>query len=189
MNRSGLSVRLQRSLFESTTSLLSSLCPSLFLSLLSFIPSPPFAETKRLSTVSQIRAQYNYHSRVGQTLLSSCPLLLVPFLSTDLLSTIPWSRSLDLGQELGGTRGCPGAQGPCQSVEEGTWALGNWSAEVEEPGGWHEQGQGAMLGTAWETEGLQTLGIVVIVCASLKLLHLLGLISFSEGKGRYDFRQ
>ncbi|XP_060779882.1 Kv channel-interacting protein 4 isoform X1 [Neoarius graeffei] len=38
-----------------------------------------------------------------------------------------------------------------------------------------------MLGTAWETEGLQTLGIVVIVCASLKLLHLLGLISFSEG--------
>ncbi|GAA6104264.1 Kv channel-interacting protein 4 isoform X2 [Tachysurus ichikawai] len=37
-----------------------------------------------------------------------------------------------------------------------------------------------MLGTAWETEGLQTLGIVVIVCTSLKLLHLLGLISFSE---------
>ncbi|TSL34587.1 Kv channel-interacting protein 4 [Bagarius yarrelli] len=37
-----------------------------------------------------------------------------------------------------------------------------------------------MLGTAWETEGLQTLGIVVIVCASLKLLHLLGLINFSE---------
>ncbi|KAK2860530.1 hypothetical protein Q7C36_004696 [Tachysurus vachellii] len=87
---------------------------------------------------------------------------------------------LDLGQELGGTRGCLGVQGPCQSVEEGTWALGNWSAEVEEPGGWHESGQGAMLGTAWETEGLQTLGIVVIVCTSLKLLHLLGLISFSE---------
>ncbi|KAM9500689.1 Kv channel-interacting protein 4 isoform 2-T2 [Clarias gariepinus] len=37
-----------------------------------------------------------------------------------------------------------------------------------------------MLATVWETEGLQTLGIVVIVCASLKLLHLLGLISFSE---------
>lgn len=66
--------------------------------------------------------------------------------------------------------------------------MGNWSAEVEEPGGWHESGQGAMLGTAWETEGLQTLGIVVIVCASLKLLHLLGLISFSEGKRRYEFR-
>lgn len=72
-------------------------------------------------------------------------------------------------------------------MEEGTWALGNWSSDVEEPGGWHESGQGAMLGTAWETEGLQTLGIVVIVCASLKLLHLLGLISFSEGKGRYEF--
>ena len=31
-------------------------------------------------------------------------------------------------------------------------------------------------------EGLQTVGIVVIICASLKLLHLLGLIDFSEGK-------
>lgn len=62
--------------------------------------------------------------------------------------------------------------------------MGNWSTEVQEPGGWHELGQGAMLATVWETEGLQTLGIVVIVCASLKLLHLLGLISFSEGKRR-----
>lgn len=60
--------------------------------------------------------------------------------------------------------------------------LRNWSTEVEESGVWHESGQNTMLGTAWETEGLQTLGIVVIVCASLKLLHLLGLISFSEGK-------
>ena len=34
----------------------------------------------------------------------------------------------------------------------------------------------------WESEGLQTVGIVVIICASLKLLHLLGLIDFSEGK-------
>lgn len=39
-----------------------------------------------------------------------------------------------------------------------------------------------MLSTIWETEGLQTVGIVVLVIASIKLLHLLGLISFSEGK-------
>ncbi|KAK3545577.1 hypothetical protein QTP70_008125 [Hemibagrus guttatus] len=46
-----------------------------------------------------------------------------------------------------------------------------------------------MLGTAWETEGLQTLGIVVIVCASLKLLHLLGLISFSEGLSSCEIKK
>lgn len=57
-----------------------------------------------------------------------------------------------------------------------------------ESGGWHEleleqeQEQGVAVSTMWESEGLQTLGIVLIVCASLKLLHLLGLISFSEGK-------
>lgn len=39
-----------------------------------------------------------------------------------------------------------------------------------------------MLTLEWESEGLQTVGIVVIICASLKLLHLLGLIDFSEGK-------
>lgn len=39
-----------------------------------------------------------------------------------------------------------------------------------------------MLNAIWETEGLQTVGIVVLVFASIKLLHLLGLISFSEGK-------
>lgn len=33
-----------------------------------------------------------------------------------------------------------------------------------------------------ESEGLQTLGIVVVVCSSLKLLHYLGLIDFSDGK-------
>ncbi|KAM9406694.1 Kv channel-interacting protein 4-like isoform 3-T3 [Salvelinus alpinus] len=37
-----------------------------------------------------------------------------------------------------------------------------------------------MLNALWETEGLQAVGIVVLVCASLKLLHLLGLINFSE---------
>lgn len=39
-----------------------------------------------------------------------------------------------------------------------------------------------MLSLEWESEGLQTVGIVVIIFASLKLLHLLGLIDFSEGK-------
>lgn len=39
-----------------------------------------------------------------------------------------------------------------------------------------------MLTLEWESEGLQTVGIVVIIFASLKLLHLLGLIDFSEGK-------
>ncbi|KAG8453550.1 hypothetical protein GDO86_000253 [Hymenochirus boettgeri] len=37
-----------------------------------------------------------------------------------------------------------------------------------------------MLTAEWESEGLQTVGIVMIICASLKLLHLLGLIDFSE---------
>lgn len=39
-----------------------------------------------------------------------------------------------------------------------------------------------MLTLEWESEGLQTVGIVVIIFASLKLLHLLGLIDFTEGK-------
>lgn len=33
-----------------------------------------------------------------------------------------------------------------------------------------------------ESEGLQTLGIVVVVWSSLKLLHYLGLIDLSDGK-------
>ncbi|XP_046904885.1 Kv channel-interacting protein 4 isoform X2 [Hypomesus transpacificus] len=37
-----------------------------------------------------------------------------------------------------------------------------------------------MLNAVWDTEGLQTVAIVVLVCASLKLLHLLGVINFSE---------
>ncbi|CAL8376471.1 unnamed protein product, partial [Gadus morhua 'NCC'] len=36
-------------------------------------------------------------------------------------------------------------------------------------------------GGGMATEGLQTVGIVVLVCASIKLLHLLGIIDFSEG--------
>lgn len=80
------------------------------------------------------------------------------------------------------------------------WVQGNWTAgpggsagpEAEEAGSgsgfgsghgapeWAEGG--VMLNAIWQTEGLQTVGIVVLVCASIKLLHLLGLISFSEGK-------
>ena len=36
----------------------------------------------------------------------------------------------------------------------------------------------------WEMEGLQTLGILLVLCSSLKLLHFLGLIDFtSRGEG------
>ncbi|KAI1238215.1 hypothetical protein IHE44_0012932 [Lamprotornis superbus] len=46
---------------------------------------------------------------------------------------------------------------------------------------WNDLPVGRMLTLEWESEGLQTVGIVVIIFASLKLLHLLGLIDFSEG--------
>ncbi|GCC21406.1 A-type potassium channel modulatory protein KCNIP1-like isoform X3 [Chiloscyllium punctatum] len=39
-----------------------------------------------------------------------------------------------------------------------------------------------MLNIKGESEGLQTLGIVIVVCTSLKLLHFLGLIDFSDNK-------
>lgn len=88
------------------------------------------------------------------------------------------------------------------------WVRGNWSSgagggagpggvpEGEETGSGSGSGSGsgyggaewpeggAMLSAIWETEGLQTVGIVVLVFASIKLLHVLGLISFSEGKGK-----
>lgn len=41
--------------------------------------------------------------------------------------------------------------------------------------------------TEGESEGLQTLGIVVVVCSSLKLLHYLGLIDLSDGKRTCNF--
>lgn len=31
----------------------------------------------------------------------------------------------------------------------------------------------------WEVEGLQTVGILLVVCSSLKLMHFLGLIDIS----------
>lgn len=41
---------------------------------------------------------------------------------------------------------------------------------------------GTEMLTQGESEGLQTLGIVVVLCSSLKLLHYLGLIDLSDGK-------
>lgn len=41
--------------------------------------------------------------------------------------------------------------------------------------------------TEGESEGLQTLGIVVVLCSSLKLLHYLGLIDLSDGKRAPQF--
>lgn len=103
--------------------------------------------------------------------------------------------------------GCQGAPGPCAwagvalELVQGNWSAGPGGSggpgpgggpEVEEAGSgsgfgsgygggeWAEGG--VMLNAIWETEGLQTVGIVVLVFASIKLLHLLGLISFSEGK-------
>ncbi|KAG5845088.1 hypothetical protein ANANG_G00135150 [Anguilla anguilla] len=82
---------------------------------------------------------------------------------------------------------------PAQSPAAGVAPEAGAEVEVEwegrnasgGPGGWDGAHAGTMLNAVWETEGLQTVGIVVIVCASLKLLHLLGLINFSEGKGRW----
>lgn len=97
-----------------------------------------------------------------------------------------------------------GAQPVCVGATAVEWARGNWSAEGaagapegEEAGSGSEVGAagsghgggGAMLNMVWETEGLQTVGIVVLVCASLKLLHLLGLINFSEGKREMDRKE
>ncbi|CAM4530549.1 unnamed protein product [Leuciscus chuanchicus] len=94
----------------------------------------------------------------------------------------PQPPRLDLEQEWSAApRGCLGQPGQCM-----LGAGRNWSEEFGtgsgESGRWHEQeqGQGVAVNAMWETEGLQTLGIVLIVCASLKLLHLLGLINFSE---------
>ncbi|KAA8582448.1 hypothetical protein FQN60_006119, partial [Etheostoma spectabile] len=111
---------------------------------------------------------------------------------------------MDLGSERA-VGGCKEAPGPCVWVGVALeWVQGNWSAgpggsagpgpgvvpEAEEPGSGSGSGSGnggaewteggAMLSAIWETEGLQTVGIVVLVFASIKLLHLLGLISFSE---------
>ncbi|KAJ8247746.1 hypothetical protein GJAV_G00249810 [Gymnothorax javanicus] len=55
---------------------------------------------------------------------------------------------------------------------------GNWSSGS---GAGRSRGNGGeALNTEWEMEGLQTVAIVLIVCASVKLLHLLGVITFSE---------
>ncbi|KAM8880915.1 Kv channel-interacting protein 4 [Synchiropus picturatus] len=85
------------------------------------------------------------------------------------------------------------------------WVQGNWRPRPGNiispgPGKGHEGGEEAesgsgfemvygdaewtegeaMLSAIWQTEGLQTVGIVVLVFASIKLLHVMGFISFSE---------
>ncbi len=96
---------------------------------------------------------------------------------------------LDLqGDWSAAPRGCLGLPGRCAPVAGVNRSEEGFGAGSGESGRWHEleqeqeQEQGVAVSTMWESEGLQTLGIVLIVCASLKLLHLLGLISFSEGK-------
>ena len=37
----------------------------------------------------------------------------------------------------------------------------------------------------WEVEGLQTVGILLVVCSSLKLMHFLGLIDLSVAGKRH----
>lgn len=82
---------------------------------------------------------------------------------------------------------------------QGNWSVGPGGSAGPDGGGGEEEADsgsgfgsgyggtewaegGTMLSAIWETEGLQTVGIVILVFASIKLLHLLGLISFSEGK-------
>uniref|UniRef100_A0A3P9A8Y1 Kv channel-interacting protein 4 n=1 Tax=Esox lucius TaxID=8010 RepID=A0A3P9A8Y1_ESOLU len=118
--------------------------------------------------------------------------------SWDSSSIVPLpTPGLDLGSEQAVGR-CLWAAGLCvwEGATEAEWAQGNWSAGgaggspgadeagsgsgAEASGSGHGGAGGGVLNAVWETEGLQTVGIVVLVCASLKLLHILGLINFSE---------
>lgn len=83
----------------------------------------------------------------------------------------------------GGGTGPGGGGGP--EGEEAGSGSGSGYGGSGSGGEWVEGG--AMLSAIWETEGLQTVGIVVLVFASIKLLHLLGLISFSEGKRKNTY--
>lgn len=46
------------------------------------------------------------------------------------------------------------------------------------------EGQSVRMSVRWETEGLQTVGIVCLVIMFLKLMHLLGLIDITEAGER-----
>lgn len=83
---------------------------------------------------------------------------------------------------LGGIRSGPGGGSSGHEGEEAGSGSGSGFGSGYGGGGVEWAEGGAMLSAIWETEGLQTVGIVVLVFASIKLLHLLGLISFSEGK-------
>uniref|UniRef100_A0AAV2MNA3 EF-hand domain-containing protein n=1 Tax=Knipowitschia caucasica TaxID=637954 RepID=A0AAV2MNA3_KNICA len=54
------------------------------------------------------------------------------------------------------------------------------SAEAEESAKLEESEEQRRMSVRWETEGLQTVGIVCLVIMFLKLMHLLGLIDITE---------
>lgn len=87
---------------------------------------------------------------------------------------LEWARGNWSGGPGGSTGPGPGSGSDEEAGSGSGFGTGYGGAE------WSEGG--AMLSAIWETEGLQTVGIVVLVFASIKLLHILGLISFSEGK-------
>ena len=41
----------------------------------------------------------------------------------------------------------------------------------------------SVAGAHWDLQGLQTVGIILLLCSSLKLLHVLGIIDLSRGGG------
>lgn len=41
----------------------------------------------------------------------------------------------------------------------------------------------SVAGTPWDPQGLQTVGIILLFCSSLKLLHALGIIDLARGGG------
>lgn len=41
----------------------------------------------------------------------------------------------------------------------------------------------SVAGVLWDPQGLQTVGIILLLCSSLKLLHALGIIDLSRGGG------
>lgn len=80
----------------------------------------------------------------------------------------------------------------------GNYLWGGWGGEVSEGGLLPPQGKSKIcvnrrakeermhlfFRDKWEVEGLQTVGILLVVCSSLKLMHFLGLIDISvAGKG------
>lgn len=93
------------------------------------------------------------------------------------------------GGEVGKERGWERGRGECAvhlaEQQEGKLETGFFSFWCLAVVCRHTSGVCMVLCKMWtkgESEGLQTLGIVVVVCSSLKLLHYLGLIDLSDGK-------